>query len=470
MQATGGSELKMQVFVETCYNYNPVEINNTLNKHLIIFKNIIKKGDSVIIKPNWIAHSHKYNKDEWQSVITHPNVITGVLKIVLSCLAGEGKVIIADGPQTSSNWNKIMKIMQPELWIKMGRETGVEVSIIDLREDFWITIGDITIYRKKLPGDPLGSTECNLGVYSEFLNHKVSPRGYLGADYNKEETNRAHSNGNHKYKVSRTVLEANVFINLPKMKTHKKAGITCSLKNLVGINTYKNWLPHHNEGTPDEGGDQFPKTTLKCKAEVMLLEKFIYFLSNYPKIGLCLIPLKKLGKMLFGNTRNTIRSGSWYGNDTLWRMVLDLNKILFYAKPDGSLRPKDFKAHKKYLTVVDGIISGEGNGPEVPDPKHTGLLIMGTNPVAVDAVCSKMMGFDWQKIPSIKNAFFIKQYPLCDFAYDDIKVISPDTRFNKNLADIQPSDTFHFKPHFGWKNHIECLGNIDNDIMDTKSV
>jgi uncharacterized protein (DUF362 family) len=445
----------MQVFIENCHSYDMTDINNALSKHIATFKNMIKKGNSVTIKPNWISHSHKYNESEWESVITHPNVITAVLDIVLACLSHEGKVVIADGPQTSSSWEMIMQRMHPELWIKMGRENGVDVSIIDLREDMWITRGDITIERKKLPGDPLGSTECNLGNHSEFTNHKVSPRGYFGADYNKEETNQAHSGSNHKYRVSRTVMESDVFINVPKMKTHKKAGITCSLKNLVGINTYKNWLPHHNEGTPDEGGDQFPQKNLKTKSEGVLLDKFTSFLSNYPYLGIFLIPIKKLGKILFGSTRTTVRSGSWYGNDTLWRTVLDLNKILFYVHPDGSLRPHDVKAPMKYLSVVDGIIAGEGSGPEAPDPKHTGLLIIGTNPVAVDAVCAKIMGFDWQKIPSIKNAFYINHYPLCDFFYDEIEVISSNTHLNKCLTDIDPADTFHFKPHFGWKNHIE---------------
>jgi hypothetical protein len=40
-------------------------------------------------------------------------------------------------------------------------------------------------------------------------------------------------------------------------------GMTCALKNLVGINANKNWLPHHTEGTPEQGGDQFPAGTLK---------------------------------------------------------------------------------------------------------------------------------------------------------------------------------------------------------------
>ena len=62
-------------------------------------------------------------------------------------------------------------------------------------------------------------------------------------------------------------MDADVFINIPKLKSHKKVGLTCALKNLVGINANKNWLPHHTEGTPDKGGDQFPAATMKARLE-----------------------------------------------------------------------------------------------------------------------------------------------------------------------------------------------------------
>jgi len=443
------------VFLEPCSTYDINHLRSVLARWAPIFRASITKADTVVIKPNWLTHTHKYIKGEWQSVITHPNLITSLLEVVLQCLQGSGSVLIADAPQTNSRWDEIMKIMQPETWIKMGRSAGVDVKVLDLRLDEWVTRGDLIIYREKRPGDPLGSTTCNLRENSEFLNHKPSKRGYFGADYNKEETNMAHSNGNHKYKVSRSILASTVFINVPKLKTHKKAGITCSLKNLVGINTYKNYLPHYNEGTPQDGGDQFPESTTRTKTETILLAQFNSLLSRYPKIAKTLIPLKTLGKALFGHTRNTIRSGSWYGNDTLWRTVLDLNKILLYANPDGTLRPPNQNQHKRYISLVDAIISGEGNGPEAPTPKNSALLILGTNPVSVDCVCAKIMGFDYRRIPSIRNAFLVRRYPICEFSYDHITVHSSDMRFNKRLTQILQTDCFNFQPHFGWKGHIE---------------
>ncbi len=40
--------------------------------------------------------------------------------------------------------------------------------------------------------------------------------------------------------MSKSPLVADVFINLPKLKTHKKCGLTVNLKSLVGINANKN--------------------------------------------------------------------------------------------------------------------------------------------------------------------------------------------------------------------------------------
>ena len=41
---------------------------------------------------------------------------------------------------------------------------------------------------------------------------------------------------------------------------------------------------------------------------------------------------------MFDHDRPTIRNGNWQGNDTCWRMALDLNRALRFANRDGSLR------------------------------------------------------------------------------------------------------------------------------------
>jgi Domain of unknown function (DUF362) len=159
--------------------------------------------------------------------------------------------------------------------------------------------------------------------------------------------------------------------------------------------------------------------------------------------------------LALGDSRDVIRNGSWYGNSTIWRMILDLNKVLLYANPDGTLRPDRADQRKSYITVVDAVISGEGNGPEAPDPKRTGLLLAGTNPASVDSVCARLMGFDWQKVPSIKNAFEISRYPICDFNYRDIRVVSSAPENSGMLVDLSSGNHSAFRPHLGWKNYVE---------------
>ena len=386
-------------------------------------------------------------------------VISAVLLKVLERLDGKGSVIITDGPQTDSQFDKIMDRMNPEEWFKMGQVHGVSVEVLDLREDEWINQNDVTIERKKLPGDPRGSVLCDLGYCSEFAGHSPSAIGYYGADYNKKETNEAHSRGKHLYKVSRTVIEADVFINIPKLKTHKKAGITCSLKNLVGINTYKNFLPHHNEGTIHQGGDQFPGTGIKSSLEASLIGNIKQVIYEHPALTSLYKIFKYFGKRIFGETRHIVRSGNWYGNDTLWRMVLDLNKIIFYSDSNGMLKDT-YNEKKKYISIVDGIIGGQGNGPESPDPINSNILIMGNNPVAVDAVAARTMGFDPLKIPSIKKAFKIKSYKINNFSYDDIRLnIGNDIYKLNNLPEKY---ILNFRPHFGWINNIEMVNNNEN--------
>jgi uncharacterized protein (DUF362 family) len=445
----------MRVSVERCADYDQESIGRALSRFDGLFGATIRPGDQVVLKPNWLAASHKYKRDEWRCVITAPEVITGVLARVLRHLDGRGRVTITDGPQTDSSWTGIMTRMTPDVWTEMGRQAGVPVAVLDLREHEWTTRGDVNIRRRTLAGDPLGSTAVDLGTASEFVGHRRSQRGYYGADYDVAETNAAHDGTHNRYKVSRTVMSADVFINLPKMKTHKKAGITCALKNLVGINTYKNWLPHHTEGTPTEGGDQFPVDSTSSRMEGVLTDRFKAVLTRAPGLGRFLVPIKAFGKRVFGDTQHTIRSGNWYGNDTLWRMVLDLNKALLYGNPDGSLRPDTPSSRRRYLAIVDGVVAGEGNGPEAPDAKAAGVLVAGTAAVAVDAVCARLMGLDWRAIPCVRNAFSVAKYPLCDSGYDDIVIASSDELLAGPISELPLAATDGFRPHFGWRGHVE---------------
>jgi len=439
------------VSVSPCKTYDEQLIYNSISPS--IWDNI-GNVNSVVLKPNWVRQSHQYKENEWEYVITHPTVIGAVIKKLLELLKPGSEIYLIDAPETESSMEKILEHYPIEKWKDLCSKNSIKLEIIDLRDDEWISDGNVIIERKQLPGDPKGKTVVNLhDSNSEFYSKKNSNKGFYGADYNIDETNKAHDGKSNLYSVSTTAIKTDLFINLPKLKTHKKAGITCCLKNLVGINTYKNYLPHHSLGTPNENGDQFPVESLKRKVEGNLLKVVKNKILISTKLAKYFSPLMSIGRMLFGSTNKVVRSGNWYGNDTIWRMILDLNKVLFYANSDGSFKEDVWISAKKYIGVVDAIYAGEGNGPKAPDLVEMGYIIAGTNPVSIDAVCAKLMGFEPLKIPAIENSFKIENYKICDFLFDSIVAVIDNEQFK--LEEIAQEYIVPFKPHFGWKNHIE---------------
>ena len=141
--------------------------------------------------------------------------------------------------------------------------------------------------------------------------------------------------------------------------------------------------------------------------------------------------------------------GSWYGNDTIPRTITDLNKIVLYADKKGRLKDK---IQRKMFIIVDGIIAGEKEGPVEPSPKKCGLLVAGYNSVAVDLVCSRIMGFDYEKIPTFKYALNVKKYRIFDGSLNDIEILSAKC---KSFTDVYDVFNCAFIPASGWREHIE---------------
>jgi len=126
--------------------------------------------------------------------------------------------------------------------------------------------------------------------------------------------------------LPRTVLEADLVVSMPKMKTHHWAGVTLSMKNLFGI------VP-----------------------------------------GSC-----------YGWPKNILH---WVGID---RAILDIN---------STVRPG--------FAIVDGIIGMEGNGPIQGTAKQAEVLILGDDPVAVDATAARVMGILPEKVDYLARAGYL---------------------------------------------------------------
>jgi len=416
---------------------------------------LVQPGDMVVLKPNFIKEHHETRPAEWQQVITHGAIIRAACDYVLLALRGRGRVIICDAPQTDSSFDQICRVSGTRAVVSWYNAwSPVPVELLDLRREEWQARDDVIIRRTDLPGDPHGYVAVNLGAHSRF--HGIHPRhGFYGADYNTDVTRQHHHDDVHEYLLSGTVMQADVVINLPKLKTHKKTGLTCALKNFVGINGDKNWLPHYMLGAPEDGGDQFTARTARTQSERVLMTRIKHALTHTPAwVNHLFRPVKNIGKRIFGSTHAVVRSGNWHGNDTTWRMTLDLNTCFFYGQ-SGQL---DRAARRRYLTIVDAIIAGEGDGPLAPDAKPCGVILAGLNPVAVDMACAWLMGFDGCKLRLLGGAVAAPDLPLCAFSPAAIELVSTNKAWCGRLAALQNIVPYRFVPHFGWRGAIERGG------------
>jgi len=73
--------------------------------------------------------------------------------------------------------------------------------------------------------------------------------------------------------------------------------------------------------------------------------------------------------------------------DTFGRMLVDLNECM---------RPR--------LQVMDAVMAMEGDGPEAGSPRKIGVILAGSDPLAVDTVLSRLIGMDPLDIGSIRDA------------------------------------------------------------------
>lgn len=440
--------------------------------------NIIRPGNKVVLKPNFVRDYHEH-EDNLFCVITHPSVIRAILDYVYIALQGDGQIIIADAPQGDANFENLLEKTKVDSIADLyERNFGFHIPVLDLRKMRYEYNKDGLTTRNmrfELEGDPLGYASIDLGTDSEFANLESYERIY-GADYDREETQKHHSKTVNEYLVSKTILSADIIISIPKLKVHKKAGITLNLKNMVGINGDKNWLPHFRIGSPLDGGDEMPQNSVRGFNKVkhctsrMLIDRF---LAKGSLLGELLCKtiwwiyknLKSLRNLIGGNSSKQLRiqSGDWYGNDTIWRTILDLNKIVTYADKDGNMR---FNRQRKFFSVVDGVIGGEGEGPMKPLPNRCGIVIAGLDPIAVDLVSTTLMGFDYRKIPQFAKLLDAsdRNYQNCvSRHFPQIKIAS-NVLDGKGLLDNSSSKFPSFIPPRGWVGHIE----LGNDTVSTQ--
>ena len=109
--------------------------------------------------------------------------------------------------------------------------------------------------------------------------------------------------------------------------------------------------------------------------------------------------------------------------DSFARMLIDLNKCV---------APK--------LYVMDGIVAMEGNGPGSGDPVQMNVMLMSTDPVALDSVFSRLVYLKPEMVPTNYHG---EKMGLGTWKEEEITLLTPDGEISMSEA-----VTRYGNPHF----------------------
>ena len=380
------------------------------------FGNMIPRGARVLVKPNWVIHE---NYGPWgiEPLLTHASIVRAVVEGVLC--AQPSAVFIGDAPIQSCDFDHLLRVTGLLRWTHglMARDARFLGSRDFRRTKCVFQDGVRQAFEDQLPLERF--ILFDLGVES-LLEPITDKKGsFRVTQYDPRAMATTHGPGRHQYLVAREVIEADVIINLPKLKTHKKAGMTCALKNLIGINGNKEYLPHHRINGSALGGDCYPGFSLVKRALEFSFDRMNVARSRLePRVWYTMT--RVLNRVLHAMGDELGVEGSWSGNDTIWRTCLDLNRVLLYGRSDGTLSEK---LQRTVLHVVDAVVAGQGDGPLSSQPLPLGLMLAGGNAAAVDRVASRLLGYDPERLPIVSHAFDGFSWPIACFRPSDILLL-----------------------------------------------
>jgi uncharacterized protein (DUF362 family) len=220
-------------------------------------------GRRVLLKPNMVEY------EPGTAINTNPLVVAGAASALLS--AGAREVVVGEGP---------------------GHRRDIEYLLL------------------------------STGLFDQLRDHKLRFVD-LNHDDVREVPLRSRYTQLDSLALPVELLQADLVVSMPKLKTHHWAGITCGMKNLFGT------VPGAVYGWPKN-----------------------------------LLHMRGIGAS-----------------------ILDLNATIAPA-----------------LTIVDAVVAMEGDGPIMGTARPLGFVAMGTDVVAVDGTCARIIGLDPRKIGYLHEA------------------------------------------------------------------
>ncbi len=374
------------------------------------------KEKKVLLKPNLV----KQNSSPLDEIclFTHPNIILATLKVIL-----ENKpksIIVGDAPVQDCHWEEMLHQDFYDAVRELSEKFDVPISVCDFRKVIFDSNTNTFGKSKRSDNDYLVFDVANRSWLDPITEEGNK---FRVTNYDPDRMKVFHSKGMHKYCVAKELFEADIVITMPKTKTHRMACLTNSLKVLVGIIGDKDYLPHHRIGSKDEGGDCYKdRNILRTGAERLIdfanrhKGAFYYLFLKYFIAGVWRISRPNKGESM---------AGTWYGNDTVWRMVMDLNIIALYGKKDGSLADAP---QRTIFTLCDAIIGGQNDGPLRPQPVASGVLFFSNDSFLSDEVAGNLFKLRIDRIPLLKQAAKINTKTEYDIILNGCKVKMEDIR------------------------------------------
>lgn len=409
----------------------------------------IAPASRVFVLCNFVYHRRPGESVEnFQAKCTHGSVLRAVLDYVLIACGQGARVRFGNAPLQSCDWAAVLRDTGAGRVLDFYTQRGLDVAAIDLRR-FVAQRNRLGAVTESESRDCADAVEIDIGSDSLLAQFDSQRPRFRVTDYDPARTENYQNAAHHVYAVNREILDSDVIFSVPKLKTHEKVGITCNLKGMVGTIALKDSLAHHRFGSPVQGGDEYPTDSRWLR----MLSRFHDDTYRQNGSGGAMANLRKI---LDVNLRRIARhsgqilAGAWHGNDTAWRMTLDINRIVTYADASGRLQDRPQRRH---LGMVDGIVGGEGNGPLDPTAVMCGALVFSNDLVLGDRACCALMGLDTDSLALVREASRLASLPLASSTAETVAVVNGTRMPSTRLADLclRP-----FRCPAGWVGHVEA--------------
>jgi uncharacterized protein (DUF362 family) len=403
---------------------------------------LVPPAATVLLKPNWVLHRNETDGGE-ACLYTQPAFVEAGLREVL--LARPGRIVIGDAPIQLCRFEELVTPAFRQRLESVAAAAGVPISFVDFRRTVMrrgSVLSQVAADRREMDRYVLFDLGAD-SLIEEITG--LEPRFRVG-DYDPALLARTHHRGRHQYLLCREAFEADVVISMPKLKTHCKVGMTGSLKNLVGLNGNKDFLPHHRVGGVGSGGDCYPGRSV-AKEIAERLEDAANRRLGRPSYNIWR-HLGRAAKVVARGSRGRM-AAAWYGNDTCWRMVLDLNRILVYGRRDGTMADTPQRA---FYSLTDAILCGQREGPLRPEPLPVGAVTFAASPVAAELVHAALLRLDPLRMALTREATRCFRWPLAAGPVEPRVVVGDRVLGTDAVAAEFGVDA---EPARGWRGSIE---------------